>query len=49
MNKKQAEEKIDEIKSLAWVILHDKELKAIDERYSVMAGWIDTDVDNVSL
>ena len=49
MNKNQADEKIEEINNLVWEIFHDKELKALDERYSVMADWIDTNIDNVSL
>ena len=49
MNKCRADEKIEEIQRLAREIESDEELKAVDERYSVMAGWIDTDIENVSL
>ena len=49
MNKHRADEKIEEIQQLARDIENDHELKGIDERYSVMASWIDTDIDNVSL
>tara|TARA_R110000787_G_scaffold44623_1_gene109420 strand:- start:21 stop:173 length:153 start_codon:yes stop_codon:yes gene_type:complete len=49
MNKYRAEEKIEMIQKLASEIEHDDELKSIDERYSIMASWIDTDIDNVSL
>lgn len=49
MNEYQADKKVAQIQKLASEIENDTELKAIDERYSVMAGWIDTDIENVSL
>ena len=49
MNQHRADEKIEQIQALASEIENDDELKGIDERYSVMASWIDTDIKNVSL
>ena len=49
MNEYEAREKIAQIQKLALEIEGDRELMDIDERYSVMAGWIDTDIENVSL
>lgn len=49
MKKREADKKLAKIEELASQIEHDEELKQIDERYSVCAQWIDTDIDNVSL
>ena len=49
MKKHEADEIFDQILKLAQQVEHDEELKQIDERYSVTAGWIDLDVSNTSL
>jgi len=49
MKVSQAEKKIARIQELALEIENDEELRDIDERWSVMAGWIEVDIDNVSL
>ena len=49
MKKRRANEIMAKIAKLAEEIEHDAELLAIDERYSIAASWIDTDISNVSL
>lgn len=46
MKKREANAKIKEIKRLAEEIELDSELIKIDIRYSIMASWIDTDIEN---
>lgn len=49
MNRQKANEKLDEIRRLAEELEEDEELKGIDERYSILAMWIETDLDTVSI
>ena len=49
MTKQEADEKLQQIEQLAEEIENDKELMAIDERYTITAKWIDTDIEHVSL
>jgi len=49
MTPEQADEKLEKIESLAREIEFDEELKKIDERYNVVAKWIETDINDVSL
>jgi hypothetical protein len=49
MNIKQADKKLERIRMLAEEIEDDEQLKKLDERYSITAKWIDTDIKNVSL
>lgn len=45
----EADNKLEQIANLAEQIERDEELKKTDERYSILAKWIDTDIDCVSL
>ena len=49
MNIEEAEVIFSEIQELATKVELDEELKKIDERYSISASWIDTDVSNITL
>lgn len=40
----EADEKLDQIAKLASEIEHDKELMDEDDRYSITASWINTDI-----
>lgn len=49
MTKQEADEKLEIISRLAREIEEDPELFNEDERYSICAMWIDTDINNVSV
>lgn len=46
---KQADEILEEIERLAAMIEEDKELLALDPRYSIVAKWIDCNLESVDL
>ncbi len=49
MTPAQADVKLREIQKLSDQIEFDKELEKTDERYRILAKWIDTDIQNVSV
>ena len=48
MTTEEADEKLEQIAALADEIENDDELATIDQRYSITAKWIDTDIENAS-
>lgn len=49
MDIEKANEIFEEIERLARLVENDKELQEIDERYSITAKWIDTDISCCSV
>lgn len=49
MTKQEADDIFEEIERLARLVEFDDELKEIDERYSISAKWIDTDISCCSV
>jgi len=47
MTKAEADEKLEIIERIASEVEHDEELQKIDKRYSIMAKWIETDIECV--
>ena len=45
----EADEILSKINDLALEIEEDKELQRVDPRYAILAKWIETDIDSVSL
>ena len=45
----EADEILSKINDLALEIEEDKELQRVDPRYAILAKWIETDIDAVSL
>lgn len=49
MTIEEADEILSKINDLALEIEEDKDLQRVDPRYAIVAKWIDTDVDSVTL
>lgn len=49
MTTDEADEMLSKIADMALLIEEDAELERIDLRYSILAKWIETDLDTVSV
>ena len=49
MTTDEADELLSKIADMALIIEEDAELERIDPRYAIIAKWIETDLDTVSV
>lgn len=49
MTTQEADDLLAQIADMALLIEEDEDLKRVDPRYAIIAQWIDTNVDTVSV